>query len=193
MIIDIDAYGKVNADGSLLELTNQDAVKNALLLWLGSKRGEYVMNPTAGGVLDASLFKNINEANVALLKLTLFTDLQERFSPSITVEDISVVPDYELRLLEITIKYVNQTDGNQDQLTFYTKDTSAYEHKEYQIITYSGNNLEEFVRLKKPEMKTKILEYNIDLDKWVWGMYIFEGFSFSSPNFETVLTLCNLT
>ena len=110
MIQDIDLYGTLIPDGSLKEYYNQDAVSNALLNWLNSKRGEYVMNHTAGGVLDATLFKNINEANIALLKLTLFTDLQERFSPSITVQDIIVTPDYTLRLLEITIKYINQTD-----------------------------------------------------------------------------------
>lgn len=190
---DIDFYGKINADGSLTEYYDKDAVRNALTLWLNSKRGEFLYNPSYGGLLDRALFKNLTTSTLQQILLSLFDGIEKWFSPQLEIEDIRMEPDYENRILAITIVYINTLDGNQDEVTIYTKDISQYEHKEYQSIEYSGNNLEEFVKLQKVDMKGKLLEFNMDHDKWIWGQYIFENFNHDSSNFATILTLCNLT
>ena len=41
-IIDLDIYGNDRTDGNPIVHYNEDAVKNALILWLTSKKGDFL-------------------------------------------------------------------------------------------------------------------------------------------------------
>ena len=54
---DIDVYGNETQAGQPLEYFDEEAIKNALILYLTSSKGDYIRNPKAGGVLKNLLFK----------------------------------------------------------------------------------------------------------------------------------------
>lgn len=188
---DVDIYGREDSKGQPLVYYDEEAIKNALYLWLTSKKGDFIKNPSLGGIFDKSLFKNLNKKNLSLLKTRITVALEE-FTPAITILGLSVEPDYENRLWEINIQYKTALTNKAQALSIYTKDMSKRISLEYVEVDYLGDNLKNFCIIKKPEMKGSILEFDVERDRWKWGSYLLNPeFGTSSDNFEEILTICN--
>lgn len=193
LLHDIDVYGRENPDGSSVEHFENACTKNALICWLTSKRGDFLLNPTEGGVLDSAEFKNLSDQNIDRLIFRIKNAIINNFVPSITLRGLDVVPNYEERYLEINILYSDPVTKKQESVTIYTNTPSEIKKWTYEDVPYEGENLRNFILLKKPEnMNTKLL-FNVEENCWIWGKFKFINFNISSENFDEILTLCNLT
>lgn len=188
---DIDLYGRENPDGSPVTYTSVDAIKHALFQWVNSSRGDYVMNPTAGGALDSFVFKSLNASNFNMLRFELLTALTTRFAPSITVNSIDLIPDYDNRMMEVQISYSIPAEGVSDTLSIFTNSNYSYNTFEYEDVAYTGENLYQFFVIKKADLASSRLIYDYDLDAWKWSKYKLINLLPTDPYFTQILALAN--
>lgn len=188
---DIDLFGKDNNDGTPRTYYSANAIKNALYQWMNSKRGEYLMNPYAGGPLDNFVFKTMNADTLLILRMQLLTSLKTEFSPTISIESIDIIPDYENRLTEIEVVYTIPTEGVTDKVSLFINTKYSVNTFEYEIVDYVGHNLLEFVTIKKPDQSSNRLLYDYDLNAWKWGKYKLTALTPLDPYFSDILLICN--
>lgn len=96
-------YGGLNSQGQIKEVYDIEAIKNAIILWLGSFKGEYVNNPTAGGYLTYHLAKPMNNERTEMIRLSILQGFKTDFFPSLIVTSINVEPDYKNRFYDIEV------------------------------------------------------------------------------------------
>jgi len=96
--------------------TTKDQIKSNLVNLLLTDIGERVMNPAFGCNLQRFLFEGITEDNLELLIENL-TNSIAIFIPEVTVKNISVVPDTDGNLINLTIDYILNISQTPDQVT----------------------------------------------------------------------------
>jgi len=190
---DIDIFGREYTNGAPYEFFDEDAIKNALTLWLSSKKGEFLNEPDRGGILDRALFKNMDVGQSNKLRFAIRNALEEKFFPALQIRNISVLPDFTNRLWEISIDYVNPLTNALQSLSVFTKDLSAKEDYTYENIEYIDDNLFNFVRVKRPSMQNRLLIYDSVQGYWRWGRYLMINLSVESPFFDQILSYINLS
>ena len=175
--MDIDLYGRENTDGTAMEHLGDEAIKMALIVWLTSKKGEFVLNPEEGGILDVSLFKNLSTNKIPELTFKIKNAINNRFYPSIILEFISIEPNYEYRLWVINIAFRTSEARSLQEVQIYTKDLSKRLNVVYENIEYIEENLRNFCLVQKTNMSGYKLVFNPENGNWEWGKYIFVNFS----------------
>lgn len=188
---DIDVYGREKTDGTPYELNNEEAVKNAVILWITSKAGDFLRNPEAGGLLDRVLFKNMHGRSIGLFLFALKNALINEFSPSIKILDTQVERIYEYRTLKIHITYLIVASNIIQKVEVFTKDIKSIDEQKEQTVTYTGANLRMFCLIRVPNMNNELLIYNEEEDKWRWGIYYFQNFSTEDPYYDEIISICN--
>jgi hypothetical protein len=188
---DVDLYGRDNTDGTPITYYSANAIKNALTQWANSKRGDYLMVPGAGGALDNFAFKTLTSENILILKTQLLTALVNQFSPSITVIDISITPDYQNRITEIEVTYSIQEEKVTDSVSLFINTAFSTASFEYETVNYIEQNLLEFVTIKKPDQMANRLIYDHEINSWKWGKFKFISLTPSDPYFTDILIVCN--
>jgi hypothetical protein len=188
---DIDLYSRDNPDGSAISYYAEDAIKNALNQWVNSKKGDYLMNPTAGGPIDSFIFKTMTDSNIFSIRFQLLSALTNEFSPAITVNDIIITPDYENRMTEIEIIYSIPSEGSSDRLSVFVNSNYSVNAFEYEDVAYIEQNLLEFVTIKKPDLSSNRLLYDHELNSWKWGKFKFINLLPTDPYFSDILLICN--
>jgi len=192
-IKDISVWGEQNIDGTAKELVDDEAISNAMQLFIMSKKGDYILDPTIGGPLSAYQFKNMDSNNIEILRFSLQNALYMKFGGYITVEDIVINPDYTNRFTEVIINYTSLLSSEQNSATIYINDTSKTNIVTYTDIAYTDDNLYTFVQIKKPDMQGRKLVYNITELSWIWGNnFKFINFTTDDPRFEDILAYCNV-
>ena len=190
---DIDIFGNENYNGTPKEYFDRDALKNALTMWLMTKRGDFIDSPGEGGILDSYTFKNLTRENEEKLKFRIESSLNTYFSEIIELIDITIVPNATLRFTEVTITYNDLLNGEQNQITVYPKEFSKKVVIKYEDVFLDGENLFNFVKIKKPSMVGQKIVFSVDEGKWVWGNRLrFLNFSFSDPFFEQIIEYINV-
>ena len=79
---------------NIIEVWNQEALNNAVLVWLTVFKGEIVRQPETGGLLVSLLTKPMSEENRENIENELRYELEESFNPALMIESINVTPDY---------------------------------------------------------------------------------------------------
>ena len=188
---DIDLYGRDNNNGTPVTYYAANAIKNALNQWVNSNRGDYLMNPFAGGALDAFAFKTLNPESYMPLKMQLMTALINEFSPTISIEALNIIPDYENRITEIEVIYSIPNEGVTDSLSLFLNTKYSTNSFVYEEVTYIEDNLLEFVTIKKPSMSSSRLIYDYDLNSWKYGKYKLVNLLPTDSHFTDILLVCN--
>jgi hypothetical protein len=93
LYMDEPFYKKVDSQGNLVHLTNSDALAQALKLWITSGQGEKVRS-TSGGILVPHLGKAMDNDRANKIKNSIIKGLASDFSPSITITNLQVIPNY---------------------------------------------------------------------------------------------------
>ena len=96
--------------------TTKDQTKSNLLNLLLTDVGERVMNPGFGTVLRKFLFEGITEDNIESLKANL-TNSIAIFIPDITVINITITPEYDSNLVNLSVDYILNISQTPDQVT----------------------------------------------------------------------------
>jgi len=188
---DIDIYGREQSDGKPFELFNEEAIKNAFIMWFTSKSGEFLKNPEAGGILDRILFKNLEGSSIELWLFAIKNALFAQFYPALDLIDLKLDKDYTQRYLRIELKYRVKMSNQIQKLEIFTKDLTPIREQKQQDIPYTDLNLLMFCTIRKPDMENELLVYDFEASVWRWGIYNFINFSTSDPKYEEILSMCN--
>ena len=103
---DYPFYKKVNKNGSIADITNSDALAQAVKIWLVSKRNEKIRS-RSGGIMYPYLGKMMDETRASDIKNRIIQGLQEEFNPPLTPVQIDVIPNYDKERWEISIVAYN--------------------------------------------------------------------------------------
>lgn len=103
-IFDFSVFGELDNNGQLKILTGEEAVFNALRIWVASFRGEILRNISRGGYITYWLLKPMTDENTENLRQAIEDGLYEDFYPSLRVQQLSVIPDYERELWKIELQ-----------------------------------------------------------------------------------------
>ena len=106
LYFDYPFYKKLNENGSIIELTNSDALAQAVKIWLVSKRNEKIRS-RSGGIIYPHLGKMMDEDRAYDIKSNIIRGLKEDFNPPLTPVEVSVIPNYEKERWEIGIVAYN--------------------------------------------------------------------------------------
>jgi phage baseplate assembly protein W len=96
--------------------TTKDQIKSNLLNLLLTDIGERVMNPGFGTILRKFLFEGITENNIESLKVNLIDSIAT-YVPDITVVNITVIPEYDSNIINLSINYILNISQTPDQVT----------------------------------------------------------------------------
>lgn len=102
--IDFPYDAQIDSKGNMVILENYEAAQNALRLWLYSLRGERIRQPSYGGYVTRWLYKPLNESTRQNIQYAILVGLRDEFTPSITVTELNVTPDYETESWTIEVK-----------------------------------------------------------------------------------------
>ena len=91
---DFSYYKKLNKDGSLVTLTNSDALSQAIKIWLGCKPNEKIRS-SGGGILYQFLGKIMDDEQANRMREIIISGLKEDFNPPLTPVLVDVKGDYE--------------------------------------------------------------------------------------------------
>jgi phage baseplate assembly protein W len=96
--------------------STQDQIKSNLINLLLTDKGERIMNPEFGADIRKSLFDNITDSSIELLKNKIINAVN-MFIPEIYLGNIDIMPDYDYNTLNITINYRLIISNHPDQVT----------------------------------------------------------------------------
>lgn len=99
---DYPFYKKVNKNGSIADMTNSDALAQAVKIWLVSKRNEKIRS-VGGGIMYQYLGKMMDENRATDIRNHIIQGLSEEFEPPLTPVQVDVIPNYEKERWEIGI------------------------------------------------------------------------------------------
>jgi len=94
----------VTAQGNIPVLTDQDALINAINLWICSFRGERLYRPHDGGIVSDNLLKPMSDDRARDIQDDLIDGLAHKFTPYVKVQECTVVPDYQRNTYWIEIR-----------------------------------------------------------------------------------------
>lgn len=103
---DFPFYKKINKNGSIVELTNSDALSQAIKIWLASKKNEKVRS-IGGGIMYQHLGKIMDEDRASLIKDNIINGLKNDFYPPLVPVTVDVIPNYEKERWEIGVVAYN--------------------------------------------------------------------------------------
>jgi len=96
--------------------TTKNQIKSNLLNLLLTGIGERVMNSGFGTILREFLFEGITENNIESLKINLIDSIAT-YIPDITVVNITITPEYDSNIINLSIDYILNISQTPDQVT----------------------------------------------------------------------------
>jgi phage baseplate assembly protein W len=95
--------------------TSKEAIKNNLINWFLTEKGERLDNPEFGGGLRSFLFEQISNKTLIDLEDEIIARISNYF-PSINLEGLSIIPDPDSNIIRVTIKYSIRSQGLEDEI-----------------------------------------------------------------------------
>jgi hypothetical protein len=188
---DIDIFGRESQPGTALEYYNADAIANALTLFLTLKKGDLLLNPNDGGIIDSAVFKSLNDANIQKFGFQIKNAIISYFAPLIELQAINIVPDYENQILEYDITYKDLTTFTINTVTIYTNTSYQYQNFTFTEVEYVEQNLLRFIMLQKTGDISQRLLYNADDGFWYYGKFKLTNFTQADIYFDQILAAAN--
>jgi phage baseplate assembly protein W len=96
--------------------TTKDQIKSNLVNLLLTDTGERIMNPNFGTNLKRFLFEGITDNNLETLKDNILNSILSYIS-EITVTNITLIPNTDDNLVDLTIEYYLNISQTPDQVT----------------------------------------------------------------------------
>lgn len=95
--------------------TTKDAVKNNLINYLLTNRGDRYDNPLFGGDLRKYVFEQISDTTIDTIKEDVSTTIQNYF-PIIDLENVVILRQPDTNVIFVEIYYTLVTTGEQDNI-----------------------------------------------------------------------------
>lgn len=192
--VDFDVYGRAASQGGALLHKDDYAISNSIVFYLTSKKGNFLYQPSEGGILDSLLFKLMNPELFSLYTSKISKKLKDVYRGLIT--DINVLmyslDEEDSRKIQIEVYYTSLLSNKDNQVIFYLKPKQNKLEIQYTNVQFEGDNLLGFVLLKKEDMPEEYkLIKNITDGYWYWGNYRLVNFSESSSNYNEIINIVN--
>jgi phage baseplate assembly protein W len=94
----------------------RDAIRNNLINFFSTRKGERVMNPLFGSIIQQTVFENLTTDIDTTLKTIIGDEINKYFN-FVTVQSINVVPNQDFNQLNIDITYSVANFGINDNIT----------------------------------------------------------------------------
>jgi len=95
--------------------TTQEAIKNNLINWFLTNKGERPLNPNFGGNLRSFLFQQIEEDTLEFLEIDIQSQLSTYFS-NIIIENLEISTKPDIHKINVLLKYSIQSTSITDEL-----------------------------------------------------------------------------
>lgn len=95
--------------------TTQAAIRNNLINWFLTNRGERPLNPDFGGNLRQYIFEQIVEDNLDFLKEDIQSQLATYF-PSVKISSLDVLAQEDYNTILVELKYTIQNTNINDEI-----------------------------------------------------------------------------
>lgn len=96
--------------------TTQEAIKNNLINWFLTNKGERPLNPEFGGNLRRFIFEQIAQDNLDLIKEDIQSQLGTYF-PAVIIVSLDILQYPDINTIVVELKYRIQNTNIADQLT----------------------------------------------------------------------------
>jgi len=101
----------------MLTSVGEDSIKEAIMLILGTARGERVMRPDFGCRLNEMVFSSIDMGTATLIQ-TYVEEALLNWEPRIDVTDVTATVNSDKTVIEILIEYVIKASNSKDNLVY---------------------------------------------------------------------------
>lgn len=175
--------------GNIIQLVDNDAVKNSILGFFNTKAGEVINRPKDGGALEQFQFKRLTESNRSLLYFYVLTNLGINFIPAIEIKVLDIGMDRANNKWLIYLVYAIPNTNITGEVT--TEIAKVFKKKSTNIeeITLVGKQLRNFILVKLWTMKNISLKWSSK--GYVWGRYLFVNFDEYDPYYKVITELVN--
>ena len=95
--------------------TSSQAIKNNLINWFLTNKGERPLNPDFGGDLRRFIFEQLTQGTLEGVEDTIQSQL-DTFFPGVIVEELEVTQDQISQSINIALTYTLQGTGTTDNL-----------------------------------------------------------------------------
>lgn len=194
LLIDIDVYGRKKITSDSTQHLGDLALANALIFFLTSRRGDFYDDPSAGGALQELEFKPLSRDLDPFIK-KVQESVEFFFDNYLTIELFEIEPSVFTRSWEITIVFKSLATQETTKVEFdigsKIPQSTGFLTKPLKSVLYTGDNLYNFVLLHLPEMKGHHLNFDIQVNKWVWNFLSFDNFTNADPRYNDIITTIN--
>ena len=102
---------KLNEIVDIVGDVNGNAIRNSLYNIFSTSPGQKILNPEFGLSFEQWLFTNISENGALIITQTIYEQVK-KYEPRVTLNDVTVLPNYEQNEYNVTIKYNNNQSFN---------------------------------------------------------------------------------
>ena len=95
--------------------TTKEAIKNNIINYFLTNRGERPANPLFGGGLRNFIFEQISFENLDFLKEDINTKLQQ-FFPDVVINEVEVIGNEDQNEVVVNLQYAVSNTGIEDEL-----------------------------------------------------------------------------
>jgi hypothetical protein len=108
-VYDVDYRGRMNDNGGLRYLWGEDALNQAIKLWIASFQGEIVRQPGRGGYITYWILQPMNDDNAERVQMSIQDGFYQDFTPYLEIQTLKVAPNYEQRYWHIYMEVYSNT------------------------------------------------------------------------------------
>ena len=172
-ILDIDLYNRKDILGETLVHLYANAVNNAIMLFLVSKKGSYIYKNNFGSPLDILEFKNLDLLQFTNYGQRIASQIENSFGRYISNVIVSLVPNYDTRTIEVNLQYTSLLANTVIKNTVVKRVNSIKYKTEtnYIDINLDSVNLVKWFELELLNQPKSSLIYNPSIQSWVWSVY----------------------
>jgi hypothetical protein len=188
---DFDIYDPTDMNGRPGLTYGDRAIENMLIFWITSSKGDYIRQPTQGGVFQDLLFKPLRTISPG--DLSNYTNLiTSNFGNILTLLNFTITPIPEIKSWEIHLQWRSKLSNQVNTTLIAIDNTSPTVQKvAYLDVSLIEVNLYNFVLLKLVDMQGYRLEYSNSELSWVWGNLKLSALTELDPYFTVIQTTIN--
>jgi hypothetical protein len=190
-IWDYGMNANMDSNYNLIIYENEDAINNALKTFFYTGESEILNQPFSGGALVPYMFKPLNVDTYKELLFFIRVKIDTEFSPAVTPLEIKILPEFDQRKWDITIKYYIEQFNVEETLQIALARVQIRKPaEEIKIISLTGQKLYNFIVAYLYEMFGISIKWNGT--QYQWGeRFLFTALTPEDVYYDRIMELVN--
>ena len=101
LVYDVDILGQIEPNGAIKELWEEDALSNAIKIWITSHKGDFIREPNRGGYVIQWFTRPMNTVNRQDIEMAIRNGFDQDFRPYMNIISLHIIPNNEKRYWEL--------------------------------------------------------------------------------------------